>query len=247
MPLTQEQWLDVGMDFAFVTPSNASDPKQSAFKIPSKSGPDSFFVYVDYATRYTEAVPMRSTDSAEDIYAILFSQIWTRYGQPCRIVSDRDGRFLSKWWQNRLKSLGIKIAMSAPYHPQTDGLAESRVKAISAALRALMNAENAPQQNWPEYLGFAAWAANTTKSETTGATPAELLFGFNPAMVGGLRSTPPLETQAQYDARCEAALDAARTSVQTSQQYQNTPPPPIYAVGDKVLLSTAHLDGMKTG
>ncbi len=114
MPLPQEKWLDVGMDFAFVTPSNATDPKQSAFKIPSKSGPDSFFVYVDYTTRYTVAVPMRSMDTAEDIYDILFSQIWTRYGQPCRIVSDRDGRFLSKWWQNRLKSLGIKIAKSSP-------------------------------------------------------------------------------------------------------------------------------------
>ena len=44
-----------------------------------------------------------------------------RHGMPCRIVSDRDGRFLSKFWRALMGALSCDLAMSSAYHPETDG------------------------------------------------------------------------------------------------------------------------------
>jgi hypothetical protein len=48
----------------------------------------------------------------------------TLYGLPSDIVSDRDTRFTSRFWQELTKHLGIKLWMSTAFHPQTDAQTE---------------------------------------------------------------------------------------------------------------------------
>ena len=40
---------------------------------------------------------------------------------PAKIVSDRDPRFTSAFWQSLMRLLQCKVAMSSSYHPETDG------------------------------------------------------------------------------------------------------------------------------
>ncbi|GJT19514.1 putative reverse transcriptase domain-containing protein [Tanacetum coccineum] len=40
---------------------------------------------------------------------------------PISIISDRDGRFTSQFWQSMQDALGTRMDMSTAYHPQTDG------------------------------------------------------------------------------------------------------------------------------
>ncbi|GJU25201.1 putative reverse transcriptase domain-containing protein [Tanacetum coccineum] len=50
---------------------------------------------------------------------------WTwkvsRHGVPILIISDRDSRFTSRFWQSMQEALGTRLDMSTAYHPQTDG------------------------------------------------------------------------------------------------------------------------------
>ena len=43
---------------------------------------------------------------------------------PTKIISDRDVKFTSGFWQKLCELLGCKVALSTSYHPQTDGLTD---------------------------------------------------------------------------------------------------------------------------
>nr|GEY77556.1 putative reverse transcriptase domain-containing protein [Tanacetum cinerariifolium] len=44
----------------------------------------------------------------------------SRHGVPISIISDRDSRFRSRFWQSMQEALGTRLDMSMDYHPQTD-------------------------------------------------------------------------------------------------------------------------------
>ncbi|GJY88717.1 putative reverse transcriptase domain-containing protein [Tanacetum coccineum] len=46
------------------------------------------------------------------------------YGVPISIISDRDSRFTSRFWQTMQEALGTRLDMSMAYLPQTDGQIE---------------------------------------------------------------------------------------------------------------------------
>ncbi|GJS14437.1 reverse transcriptase domain-containing protein [Tanacetum coccineum] len=50
----------------------------------------------------------------------LLTEMVSRHGVPVSIISDRDSRFISRFWQSLQKALGTRLDMSIAYHPQTD-------------------------------------------------------------------------------------------------------------------------------
>nr|GEZ49865.1 hypothetical protein [Tanacetum cinerariifolium] len=56
----------------------------------------------------------------EKLARLYIDEIESRYGVSVSIISDRDGRFTSHFWQTLQKALGMRLAMSMVYHPQTD-------------------------------------------------------------------------------------------------------------------------------
>jgi len=49
---------------------------------------------------------------------------------PDSIVSDRDPRFTSRFWQSLQATLGTQLRMSFAYHPQTDGQFERTIQSL---------------------------------------------------------------------------------------------------------------------
>ncbi|GJW20669.1 putative reverse transcriptase domain-containing protein [Tanacetum coccineum] len=52
---------------------------------------------------------------------LYLNEIVARHGVPISIISDRDTRFTSRFWQSMQEALGTRLDMSTAYHPQTDG------------------------------------------------------------------------------------------------------------------------------
>ena len=46
------------------------------------------------------------------------------WGLPGELITDRDPKFLSKFWAKLFTRLGVKLLYSTAYHPQTDGSSE---------------------------------------------------------------------------------------------------------------------------
>ena len=99
------------------------------------------------------------------------------HGIPKSIVSDRDVKFLSYFWKTLWGKLGTKLLFSTTCHPQTDGQTEVVNRTLSQLLRAIIQKN---LKSWEECLPFVEFAYNRTVHSTTGFSPFEIIYGFNP-------------------------------------------------------------------
>ncbi|GJY37234.1 putative reverse transcriptase domain-containing protein [Tanacetum coccineum] len=63
-------------------------------------------------------------------------EVVSKHRVPISIISDRDGRFTSQFWQSLNKGLGTQLDMSTAYHPQTDGQSKRTIQTVEDMLRA---------------------------------------------------------------------------------------------------------------
>nr|GEX16140.1 reverse transcriptase domain-containing protein [Tanacetum cinerariifolium] len=78
-------------------------------------------VIVDRLTKSAHFLAIREDYSTERLARLYIDEIVARHRVPMSIISDRDGRFTSRFWQMLQKALGTRLDMSTAYHPQTDG------------------------------------------------------------------------------------------------------------------------------
>ncbi|GJW36785.1 putative reverse transcriptase domain-containing protein [Tanacetum coccineum] len=79
---------------------------------------------------------MKETDSMETLTRQYLKEVVSRHGMPILIISYRDSKLTSHFWQSRNKALGTQLAMSTAYHPQTDGQSERTIQTLEDMLRA---------------------------------------------------------------------------------------------------------------
>ncbi|GJR70860.1 putative reverse transcriptase domain-containing protein [Tanacetum coccineum] len=67
---------------------------------------------------------------------LYLNEIVARHGVLILIISDRDCRFTSMFWQSMQEALGTRLDMSTAYHPHTDGESERTIQTLEDMLRA---------------------------------------------------------------------------------------------------------------
>ncbi|GKD39444.1 putative reverse transcriptase domain-containing protein [Tanacetum coccineum] len=72
----------------------------------------------------------------EKLARIYINEVVAMHGVPMSIISNRDGRFTSQFWQTLQKALGTRLDMSTTYYPQTDGHSECTIYTLEDMLRA---------------------------------------------------------------------------------------------------------------
>ncbi|GKD58088.1 putative reverse transcriptase domain-containing protein [Tanacetum coccineum] len=90
-------------------------------KLPrTSSGHDTIWVIMDRLTKSAHFLPMREDYKMERLARLYLNEIVARHGVPISIISDRDSRFTTRFWQSMQEALGTCLDMSTAYHPQTD-------------------------------------------------------------------------------------------------------------------------------
>lgn len=179
------------------------------------------------------------------IAKVFMDTVVTLHGLPTSIVSDRDTRFTSAFWQQVTGLLGVKLFLSSGYHPETDGQTERVNRVVGELLRARCRDR---EDEWDTHLGMMEFAINSAKHSSTGYTPFFLNYGHHPhgpeALIGK-ESDSGFFAGRWFAEEHQAALQGARENIRLAQikmkqQADKHRRALYFAPGDQVYLSTGN-------
>ena len=106
--------------------------------------------------------------------------VYKQFSLPDKIISDRDPRFVSQLFQKLGRILSIKLAMSATYHPQTDGETEQVNQEVEIYLCIFCS--NNPK-SWKHLLPTTEFTHNQRTHSIQKNLPFYLMMGYEPKLV----------------------------------------------------------------
>ena len=159
--IPQWKWDDISVDLLGGLPM-------------TQSGHDSIWVIVDRLTKSAHFLPVRTNYPMERYAQLYINEIVRLHGVPKSIISDRDPRFTSEFWESLNAAMGTKLKFSTAYHPQTDGQTERTIQTLEDMLRACAMEMSG---SWDKYLPLVEFSYNNSYHSSIQMAPYEALYG----------------------------------------------------------------------
>ena len=233
--IPQERWEVVTMDFVTGLPKTKQDF-------------DMIMTVVDKLSKRAHFIPGKMTDDARDIADRFTADIFRLHGLPASIISDRDSKFTSKFWQHLMQRLGTRIAMSTANHPQTDGQTERMNRTLEDMLRCLVNFH---QDDWDKILPLVEFAYNNQIHASTKETPFYVDTGRHARLPQDLLIDParlptPNEAANEFAERMRNIVQQTRDHLRHAQDrqaeyYNSRHSTREFNTGDQVLVEIPYL------
>ena len=234
LPIPERPWQQVSLDLIVALPR-------------TRSGHDAVVVFVDKLTKMVHYVATTTNVTAPQLSQIFMREVCRLHGIPESILSDRDPRFTAHFWRALWDQLGTKLTMNTAYHPQTDGQTERANRTLEEMLRSFVNWH---QTDWDQHLSALEMAINNAKQASTGFSPFYLNYGqevqlpLDLALRAASESKNPEATERIRELRANLARakDGIRAAQVRQSRYVDRHRRAVtFVVGDRVLLSTEHL------
>ncbi|CAM4788283.1 unnamed protein product [Rotaria magnacalcarata] len=213
----------------------------------SKSGNKYFLVLTDLFSKFVVTKPVPDNTSTTAARFLLYD-VFMIYGVPLEIIADNGSHFTSALYESLIKLVGCCHIKTTPYNPQANGQCERHNATLVPNLIALSNHS---RSNWDEKLLPTTYNYNTTRHDSTGYTPFELMFARSPRFMFDFISPPsvPLTTDTYRKTMqqfMEHTLLAARNSnlrhqLKAKQRYDSNRPNPQYYIGQNVIIRNRSL------
>ncbi|GJS07658.1 putative reverse transcriptase domain-containing protein [Tanacetum coccineum] len=155
------KWENITMDFV------TKLPKASSVQ-------DMIWVIVDRLTKSAHFLPAKENDSMEKLTRQHLKEVVSKHGVPVLIISDRDGRFVSQFWQSLQEAFRTQLDMSTTYHPETDGQRERTIRTLKDMLRACVIDF---EMGWDRHLHLIEFSYNNSYHRSIKVAPFEALYG----------------------------------------------------------------------
>ena len=100
LKLPEQKWADVSLDYIMGLPK-------------TDAGNDGILTVVDRATKMVHLAPVKQMITAAETARLYWGTIGKLHGIPRSLMSDRDPRFVSKFWRELWNILGSSLRMSS--------------------------------------------------------------------------------------------------------------------------------------
>ncbi|KAI3802063.1 hypothetical protein L1987_30187 [Smallanthus sonchifolius] len=228
------KWENLAMDFITKLPRTSS-------------GYDSIWVIIDRLTKSDHFLPIREDYRVEKLARIYIDEIVSRHGVPLNIISDRDARFTSRFWQSLQSALGTRLDLRTAYHPQTDSQTERTIQTLEDMLRACVIDFGG---YWDSHLSLIEFSYNNSYHTSINMAPFEALYGRkcrSPICwneIGEAQITGPELIQETSD-KIIQIRDNIRVARSRQKIYADKRRKPLeFQVGDLVLLKVSPWKGV---
>ena len=114
---------------------------------------------MDRLTKSAYFIPIRTDFSPQKLAKLYVAEIVRLHGVPALIISDRDPRFTSRFWQKLHEALGTRLDFSTAFHSQSDGQLERVIQILEDMLRGCAIEFRG---SWEDHLPLAEFAYNNS-------------------------------------------------------------------------------------
>ncbi|XP_021722419.1 uncharacterized protein LOC110689899 [Chenopodium quinoa] len=132
------------------------------------------WVMVDRLKKIARFIAIKDTWNVNQLADAYVKEIMRLHGVAKDIISDRDPRFLSKFWEILQQAFGTILKFSTTFHPVTDGQTERTIPTLEGMLRACVMDFG---RSWDERLSIIEFSYNNSYHASIGMTPYEELYG----------------------------------------------------------------------
>jgi len=147
---------------------------------------------MDHFTKWAEAIPLRN-HTAESVARALMVNVFSRFGFPLQLLTDRGTEFESNLFQELCRYMEIDKLRTTAYRAATNGMVERYHRTLNSILGKIVSHD---QRNWCEKVPVAAAAYRASVHEATGYTPNRLMLGREVAApLDIVLGTPPGDDQ----------------------------------------------------
>lgn len=237
LPIPQGKWEHISMDFVDGFPR-------------SVKGNESIWVIVCRLTKVARFIPVPLKRTSRTLAELYMREVYRFHGVPVSIVSDRDPCFTSAYWKGLFEALGVELAQSSAYHPESDGQTERVNQILEDMLRACV-LDAGTTKNWESHLHLVEFAYNNSYQSSICMAPFEALYGRpcrSPVCWGEVGDAAFLGPDLVRDTANQIALIRQRMKTAQSRQasYADTRRRKLeFASGDWVFLKVSPMRGTK--
>ena len=129
------------------------------------------------------------TKSSEEVWKVLYTQLFCRFGLPLELRSDR-GREFSGVVQTKCEQYGIKLIKISVQNPRANGQAERYVQVVKRSIRTVLSELDLQQCDWVECLAACLVGLRFFQHSVLGIAPFTACSGFAPRLpIASLAST----------------------------------------------------------
>ncbi len=214
--------------------------------VPKSSRGNKYLLTVTCSfTKWVECLPAPN-DTATTTAVLLLNHVFSRWGLPLSVDSDRGTHFTSSVMTALYDILGVEVKFHLSYHPQSSGQVERANRTITHMLRKYVSSNG---KDWDVKLPLVLMAIRSTPHRSTGVTPFEMMTGremtlplhllYHPEDVSVATAYTAHQYVADLREHLQATFSWAQENLEASAKgakayYDRTASHQEYLVGDKV-------------
>ena len=170
---------------------------------------------VDSVSKQTHFILTHTTVTAEGAARLFLHQVWKLHGLLKCVVSDQGPQFVARFTRELYRLLGIKLASSTAWHPQTDRQTEHVNQELDQYLWLFVNKQ---QDDWYDLLPMAEFQHNNHIHSAT----QQPLFLLNTGRIPHMGFEPQqnhsnLETVNEFTERMRMAIKEVKSAIRKAQ------------------------------